>query len=77
MRIAPISPVTPAHNPPHRKHSHPWREGFCDGILGRASHNPYGFNHAFSMGDYLTGYEAGRRYRREEHIELTIERTDP
>lgn len=56
-----------------------WREGYCDGLLGRNSNNPYKWDKAISMGSYVSGYSYGCEQRRIHGVTLSADtyRTPP
>ena len=51
----------------------PWREGYCDGLLGRDSKNPYDWKKPYAMQSYLAGYSHGKTIRHKSGITLVVE----
>lgn len=56
--------------------SSPFIQRFCDGLLGRKSLNPYGWDKAVSLHAYNKGFQAGIEKRKDENITLTIDREE-
>lgn len=50
-----------------------WRQGFCDGLLGRDSKNPYDWQRPISMANYNNGFWIGKQRRIKDHIILKVE----
>ena len=51
-----------------------YREGFCDGLLGRKSQNPYNYTQFLSMESYNKGFLRGMELRKQHRIKLIIEK---
>lgn len=49
-------------------------EGFCDGILGRESLNPYGYDQYRRFESYTAGFLYGMALRQQHNITLKVER---
>lgn len=50
-----------------------YRQGFCDGLLGRDSTNPYSWDKPLAMQNYNKGYFVGKQRRIKDKITLKVE----
>jgi len=53
-----------------------FKAGFCDGVLGRKSENPYAWEQAGHMIAYNRGYGEGKQARIDKGIIIRLERDD-